>query len=267
MGEKFELERFEWQAPDRLEIAGTFHGLEQPPVDTPVLVVSGDGEAHQLRSVDASVSGPPEDGKSWQAQFEWNEAPVGIEAAALEFGTGLVVDLPAPGAKRTLQRPRVIEVRRADEDPAPTHEDAAPDDEPPVAPAGNLAREADLVDAEARIQELRAALERAEADLGHARADLEAERTGRSQDAEQFHAGLARVRASAEQALDEAESARAAAESEVASLREQVAAADGLRERLNALEAAGADASEMRDDAQQLVERLTRFAETFDAGR
>src|ERR1051325_3030289 len=148
MGEKFELERFEWQAPDRLEIAGTFHGLEQSPDDTPVLVVSGDGEAHQLRSVDASLSGPPEDGKSWQAQvaggegpvgggdgeahqlrsvdaslsgppedgkswqaqFEWDEAPVGIEAAALEFGTGMVIDLPAPGASRG--RARYIEVRR-----------------------------------------------------------------------------------------------------------------------------------------------------------
>jgi hypothetical protein len=260
MGEKFELERFEWQAPDRLEIAGTFHGLEHSPDDTPVLVVSGDGEAHQLRSVDASLSGPPEDGKSWQAQFAWDEAPIGIEAAVLEFGTGMVIDLPAPGANRG----RSIEVRRDDED-------APPDQEPTAAAAGDVALEADLVVAEARIQELRAALDRAETDLDHARTDLEVERTGRTHDAEQFHAGLARVRASAEHALevaeaeawqlradaddvrgrlDAAESARAEAESEVAALREQVAAV-----------------SEMRGDAEQLLERLTRFAEAFDARR
>ena len=314
MGERFELERFGWQAPDRLEIAGTFHDLEQSPDGTPVLVVSGDGEAHQLQSVEASVSGPPEDGKSWQAQFEWDEAPVGIEAAVLEFGTGMTIELPAPGAKPL--RRRFIRVRRADEgavhaapadeDAAPTDEDATPadedavstdenaapteenaapadaaavaDHEPRIATAGDIALEADLVAAEARIHELRAALERTAADLDHARADLEAERTGRSQDAEQFHDGLARVRASAEQALaaaqaeaqqlrDDGQAARVQAEAELAALREQVAAADELRQRISALEGAGADASEMRADAQRLLERLTTFADAFDAGR
>jgi hypothetical protein len=288
MGERFELERFEWQAPDRLEIAGRFHGLEQSPDDTPVLVVSGDGEAHQLHSVGESVSGPPEDGKSWQAQFAWEEAPVGIEAAVLEFGPGMMIELPAPGAKRTQRRQRFIDVRRAEEDAAPAEEDtapaeadtapaerdAAPDHATRVATGGDVALEADLVAAEARIQELRAALERSEADLDHARADLEAERTGRTQDAAQFHDGLARVRASAEQALaaaqaeaqqlrDDSEAARA----EAATLREQVAVVDELRQRVSALEAAGADASEMRADAQRLLERLTRFAEALDAGR
>jgi hypothetical protein len=295
MGETFELERFEWQAPDRLEIAGKFHGLEQSPDATPVLVVTGNGEAHQLDSVDESVSGPPEDGKSWQAEFAWDEAPVGIEAAVLEFGRGMMIELPAPGAKH--RRPRFIDVRRAEEDAAPAEDaehdapaeqDVARDPEASVRTPGDIALEADLVAAEARIQELRAALERAEVDLDRARADLELERTGRRQDAEQFHDGLAHVRASAEQALaaaqgeaqqlrdeveaqrsrlDAAESARAEAESEAAALREQVAVVDGLRQRVSALEDAGADASEMRADAQRLLERLTRFAEALDAGR
>ena len=38
----------------------------------------GEGEAHQLHTVDASVSGLPEDGKSWRAQFAWDEPPVGM---------------------------------------------------------------------------------------------------------------------------------------------------------------------------------------------
>lgn len=298
MGETFELERFEWQAPDRLEIAGKFHGLEQSPDGAPVLVVTGDGAAHQLDSVDESVSGPPEDGKSWQAEFAWDEAPVGIEAAVLEFGHGMMIELPAPGAKQTRRRPQFIDVRRAEEDAAPGEADAehdapaehdvAPDAEASVGTAGHIAVEADLVAAEARIQQLRAALQRVEVDLDRARADLELERTGRRQDAEQFHDGLAHVRASAEQALataqgeaqqlrdeaeasrsqlDAAESERAEAESEVAALREQVAVADGLRQRVSALEDAGADASEMRADAERLLEWLTRFAEALDAGR
>src|SRR4051794_39229687 len=42
-GATFQLDRFEWAAPDRLEIAGSFAGVDAPTV-TPTLVVgSGDG--------------------------------------------------------------------------------------------------------------------------------------------------------------------------------------------------------------------------------
>jgi hypothetical protein len=332
MGERFELERFEWQAPDRLEIAGKFHGLEQAPADKPVLCVSGGGEAHRLKALGEIVPSTLEDGKPWRAQFVWDQTPVGVEAAALEFGSEMVVDLPAPGAKQTLLRPHFIKVRRAQDDEpaddapaqqdapadeAPAQQDAPADeapaeqdasaDEPPAEPdapaeaegepqvpaaGGDVALEADLVAAEARIQELRAALERTEAELSRARADLEAERDGRAQDAERFREGLARVRTSAEQSLaaaqgeaqqlaeqgeaaraelssqlEAAEAARTQADTEAATLREQVAAADELRKRLCTFENAGAEAVQMRAEAQRLLKRLTKLVEALDAGK
>ena len=43
-----ELERFAWGAPDRLEVAGTFTGLEEPDAAPPILVLSGAGRTHRL---------------------------------------------------------------------------------------------------------------------------------------------------------------------------------------------------------------------------
>jgi hypothetical protein len=301
MVEQFELERFEWRAPDRLEISGKFHGLQEPPADTPVLVVSGDGEAHRLDAVPDIGTGRPEDGKAWSAQFLWDETPIGVEAAALELGPDLMIELPAPGAKETLLRPRFIDVRRAQRAAAA----AALDDESPQAEAapaagGDVALQADLVAAEEQVQELRAALERTEAELDRARADVEAERKGRAADAQRFRAGLARVRASAEQALagaqaeaqqlgeqlgnastaleeseaaraelsrklEAADAARAELESETHTLREQVAAGDDLRGRMSTIADVGA--GEMRADAQRLLERLTRLVDVLDGGK
>jgi DNA repair exonuclease SbcCD ATPase subunit len=262
MVDQFELERFEWQAPDRLEVAGKFHGVQDAAAVTPVLVVSGGGTAHRLEA--ETVAGPPEDGKSWRAQFVWDEAPVGVEAATLELGPDVVVDLPPPGAQRALLRPRSVD----------EHEHAGSD----------VALQAELLAAEQEAQELRAALERAEAELARARADVDTERTGRAADAERFREGLARVRALAEQALTEAQqrgqqaeadlsseleaeqAARAQAESDATALREQVAEADELRQRLTVLQEVGAEADETRAEAQRLLERLTKLVDSLNAG-
>src|SRR4051794_12647404 len=52
----FELERFTWGAPDRLELCGTFAGLRDIPVDAPVLVVSGPETMHRLPVVPGTLS-------------------------------------------------------------------------------------------------------------------------------------------------------------------------------------------------------------------
>ena len=325
MKEQFELERFEWQAPDRLEVAGTFHGLQEPPADKPVLVVSGDGGVHRLETDPESEPGPPEQGEPWCAQFVWDETPIPVEAAALALGPDLVVDLPAPGSRRTLLRPRFLGVRRTAAE-AEAEVEAEPEVEVEVEveteaeSRTDIGAQAELVAAEQQIQELRAALERTEEDLARARADVETERSGRAADAERFREGLARVRTSGEQALSDAETeaaalgerleaaesaradmeteaaahrerveaaeteraeaeseaaalaerleaaetAQAEMEAEVATLREQVAEADALRQRTTALETAGAEAGEMRADAQRLFERLNRLADALD---
>src|SRR5215211_4296084 len=111
MVERFDLERFEWNAPDRLEVTGRFHGLQELPAE-PVLVVSGGGIPHRLQASPDSV---PTDGEQWRAEFVWDGVPVGVESAALELGPDIVIDLPPPGAGRE----QSLDVRHADADDQP----------------------------------------------------------------------------------------------------------------------------------------------------
>ena len=92
----FALDRFEWGAPDRLELVGTFSGLEDRPAAAPVLTVDGPDGPHRLPAV-GDGAGPPADGAPWAAAFAWLEAPVAFDHARLELGPALAVELPGPG--------------------------------------------------------------------------------------------------------------------------------------------------------------------------
>jgi hypothetical protein len=233
MVDQFDLERFEWNAPDRLEVSGQFHGLEGPAAE-PVLIVHGGGSSHRLHAEPDSAA---HDNGQWHAEFVWDGVPVGVESAILELGPDIAIDLPPPGAGSTPS----LDVRHA--------EGAAGTD---------VALQAQRLAAEQETQELRAALERTEAELARARSDLESERTGRAADAQRFREGLAQVQASAEQALA---AEREKAERDAETLREQAVAADGLRQRL------GAEAGETRAAAERLLERLNGLVDTLDAGK
>jgi hypothetical protein len=237
MVERFELERFEWNAPDRLEVSGEFHGLQAPPSE-PVLVVNGDGTPHRLQ---ASPDSAPTDDGQWRAEFVWEGVPVGVDSAVLELGPNIVIELPRPGTSSA----QSLDVN---------HE---------VTPLGDVAMQAQLLAAGQQAEELRAALERTESEVARARSDLESERAGRAADAERFRDGLAQVQAAAEQAIA---AAREEAERDGEALRAQAAVADDLRRRLSAVEGAGAEAGEVRADAQRLLERLTRVVDALDAG-
>ena len=99
-GATFELERFEWGAPDRLELSGRFIGLRGVSADVPMLVVVGDDRVHRLPAVPGSVAGPPEEGRRWQAAFAWHGPPVAFDVAELQLGSDLVVELPEPAPRR-----------------------------------------------------------------------------------------------------------------------------------------------------------------------
>jgi hypothetical protein len=232
MVERFHLERFEWNAPDRLEVSGQFHGLQEPSSE-PVLIVNGDGTPHRLHAAPDSV--PTDDGQ-WRAEFVWDGVPVGVDSAVLELGPDMVFNLPPPGT--------------------------APVAPPPGGSA--LAMQARLLAAEQQAEELRAALGRTESELARARSDVDSERAGRTADAERFRDGLAQVQASAEQAIA---AANEQAASDAEKLREQAAATDELHQRLSAVEDAGTEAGELRDDAERLLARLTRLVGALDAGK
>src|SRR5690349_20356 len=96
----FDLERFSWGTPDRLEVSGTFAGIGDAPAGEPVLVVRAADREVRLPAVAETVTGPPADGRPWQAHFAWQEAPFAFETATLAVGEDMAIDLPEPGASR-----------------------------------------------------------------------------------------------------------------------------------------------------------------------
>src|SRR3954465_3395215 len=93
-GATFPPDRCEWAAPDRLEIAGSFAGIEPPSMAPTLVVGAADGE----RRLTAPPAAPRVDGEQWTGAFLWQEPPVPFEEVELELGDGLSVVLPAPGS-------------------------------------------------------------------------------------------------------------------------------------------------------------------------
>jgi hypothetical protein len=267
----FTLERFAWRAPDRLQVAGTFHGLPTIPREPPVLIVRGE-RLHRLPAVANSLSGPPEDGRPWRALFAWQEAPTAFEAAALEFGDEFAVELPTDGDEDA--GPRVLRVLRA------ARAGDAEGDPALATPSEALKRlhlEADLLLTGEAIRELRGTLAASEAARSRLEADLQVEREARAAEAARFSDGLDRVRRLAEEAVaSEQREAQQAAQELAAAEQEARAEADRLRDRLaaaqaereqdaaarreereradQALEAAHAEAAAERERSQQVLE-------------
>jgi hypothetical protein len=269
----FELRRFGWGTPDRLEVSGMFDGLRDTPAGAaPVLVVREGESVHRLPAVPDSFDGPPEDGQVWQAQFAWQDPPVAFSAAELELGADLVVDLPEPATKRRRARPRTLEVRTAHvggADPRPETSEVVGDAQSPQhaianGRAASVGSQVELLAAEEEAREVRASLQQTQAELTRAREDLQAERERRAGDGERFREGLAKVRESAEHALTEEQvtvsllradlrEAQAAIEAQNAAaetLHAQIETADATRTRAEA--AAQAEIEALREQVAQL---------------
>jgi hypothetical protein len=291
----FQLERFAWGAPDRLALSGTFVGLRDTPVDAPVLVVSGPERTHRLPVLSDTLSGPPEDGRRWWAEFAWQEPPVAFDVAALEFGAEIVVELPEPGARSRRSGKQVLDVRiaRAEAGTARDEKSARPEGDLGSGGTERLALEAELLVAQEEIRELRAVEEQTQAELARTREDFENMRAGHAADAERFREGLAKVRESAEaalaaehgaveqldSALREAHEAIEAKDAALGELRRELEAAlaartraesdarteaEAWRERIEGLENARGAAE---SDAERLLSRLTAVRDALGDGR
>jgi hypothetical protein len=247
----FELARFAWGAPDRLELSGRFLGLRDGPPDGPELVISGADGAHHLPVVPGSLSGPMEDGRWWDAVFAWQEPPVAFDAAQLTFGSDLVVDLPGPNARRSRSRRRTLRVSRAAAEPATR--DVA--DEPSPAPEAvqRLRAQAELLATQEALHDVRETLQRTQEELARVRDDLVSERDQRAADAERFQHALDELRVTAEEALSGEQDAARTARGE---LREALEMIDGKNAAMSELEAAEAASRSAREELQDRIAEL-----------
>lgn len=222
----FELERFAWGAPDRLELSGRFIGLPDVSADAPVLVIVGDDGVHRLPAVPDSLAGPPEEGRRWRAAFAWQDVPVAFDVAELQLGSDIVVELPQPDPRRRRFRRGV--------------RDAG-------AQFGAELREArEMIEAkDAAIEALRGQLEAAAAKQTEAESEARAE-----------IAALRKRVAMLERACKKAGQLRA-------KLEGTRSEADGARAQLAETRSA---VEEARSDAERLLGRLSSFRNGTDDG-
>jgi len=187
-----------------------------------VLVLTGATGTYRLTATPGDVSGVAANGSPWHAAFVWHEAPAAFDAAVLELGADLAVDLPAPGADAGMDALPVWVTSSADL--------------PEIAGAAQVAAEADRLGLWEDLTQAQQEARRLAEDLARAQADLATERDDRAEDAARFRAGLAEMRDAAEAALRQQADALSGTEAEVKRLRSELAtaqaAADDARQRI-----------------------------------
>ena len=208
--ETFELKRFVWATPDRLEIEGRFAGVGDDETGRPVLVLHGDERTHRLPAVNGVA--PAGDGEDWHAAFAWLEAPTAFGAAELELGDDLLVELPEPLLNGDEMERGVLGVRRRG--------------------GQRLRLQAEVLAVRSQLGEAQAERDRMARELARAREDLDEERAARARDAESFRASLAQAQSAAEETVAEALDQAASLRARIADLTSASTEAESLRSRL-----------------------------------
>jgi hypothetical protein len=237
----FEVERFGWTAPDRLELHGRWTGIRGVRFVRPTLTLrAADGVRRALALLEHKPWAA-EDGVEWVAAFPWRGEAPEFESAELAVATDIEIALPPPKRAGAAATPRKRATAR---------KDAAGVDTPPrervvETPAADDALRAQLAGERAMVQRLRAELDRAR------NAAASSSRAG-EREAE------ARARAEAERDAIRAERDEVATERDAA-----VAARDAARRDRDALDEEHRTASEAR--AREL--RAVAGARDAAAGR
>jgi len=275
----FELDRFEWTAPDRLEVSGRWFGVRGRRFVRPTLDVEGAGDQRRLLAVLDHKPWAAEDGQPWIAAFRWEGGEVELSGAELAVAPDIAVALASPDrATVPAGEPRFER-----------------DDTPPPAdpgPAANpLAEAMDTVDKAFRdlraleTERDKAARERdtavRERDTALAERDrARSDRTAARRDASTFKAELETVRhdldavrTQRDRALrefaamrDERDAALRNA-TEVTSLRAKVAESEALRDELSTLRAELDTARTEAAEAKVLRADLEAARADLDAAR
>jgi hypothetical protein len=100
----FELERFSWTAPGRLELRGRWSGLEGRRLGRPVLTIDAGGVRRRVTALPGGQLAPSGSGE-WRATFAYDGDPEEVAGAELEVGRRLVVELPQPRRRSRASTP------------------------------------------------------------------------------------------------------------------------------------------------------------------
>src|SRR3954451_13411596 len=221
----FELARFEWVDPTRLEVEGTWNGVSRLRARA-TLVIEVDGRRRRLKALPGETGSP----EHWSAAFGWDGEDIPrLQGAELEIGRGIVVDLPRPrSSKARAQLPK-------EPIPATTRDDKD---------AGPGRAEAERIIA--ALDSARAEAEEAHETLTRVRAERDALRAGTA-DLDALRAERDDLRARAE----EGDRLRV----ELEALRARAAEADALQAQQDDLRARAEEADALRAEREELLRR------------
>jgi hypothetical protein len=232
-GVAFEVQRFEWTSPDRLELVGRWFGLRGQRFLRPTLDVQVDGERRRMLAVLEHKPWAPEEGRDWVAAFTWRGEPGNFDDAELTVSPDLAVQLPAPGGS-------------VEHGEVPVATEAA--DRRPARRPRSAVLEAELAAALAESERLGAELERTR--RTHSEAAKELRERIRDE-----HAKIRAVQDELDEARVQIAVAHAAATEEADELRDRLAAAAAERDAATVVRdealAAAEDARRAHEDALQ----------------
>jgi hypothetical protein len=229
----FELERFAWSEPGRLEVIGRWTGLEGRRLGRPVLRLEANGRRRRLTAMPGGHL-VPSDSSEWRASFAYDGDPEQVGAVVLEVGR-LSVDLPAPRRRRRRPGEAGIERLRGELDAERRlRKEAEATLAERDAELLSLREEADaaLAEREAELEALRSQSGEVEEGRERLQAEVDAARealAASEEDRERLRTDLGIRDEELEIARDEARTARTEAEARLAAER---AAATDVREKL-----------------------------------
>jgi hypothetical protein len=244
----FELERFSWTEPDRLEVTGRWTGLEGRRLGRPVLTLTIGGEQRRLTAL---PGGHLRGSGEWRATFTFDGDPTTVTEAELEVGRRLVVSLPPPRKRRPRPDDGALKEERARREAA---EATIAERDAEIV---GLRDEAETVigEREAEIETLRgqlAAIEAAQAELQQQVEQMRADLANRDEE-------LATVQAELQEARDAAEQRLAAERAATTEVREKLATA---REEAEAtMETESQETERLRAELRTAREETERLVE------
>jgi hypothetical protein len=110
----FDVERFAWTSPDRLEVCGRWYGVRGLRFVRPTLEVAGpEGTRRRMLAVLEHKPWAALDGEEWVAAFPWEGDPCALDETHLAVAPSVVVALDPPAAPGVRRRPAPKGAQRA----------------------------------------------------------------------------------------------------------------------------------------------------------